>query len=591
MSLVKPPSFRELSSRMGEAEAVRYLLLIGYTPAKVVAESGLPYHRVLLYKEGVKSLKGLEFSKLASFYERLSAVRSRKAKEALISRFLSSRILPVDVMVNLLTAKPFKNLGVGPGTVRDSLALASRWSPERVEALYREYGEYGEVAYLILKGTGMPLSVKEVYLTLRLLPRLARDGRVKVLSSLLSSSSRIEGKYIVRLALGDLKLGFKENTLLIAASKAFGVDRRLLENASAIKGLVEACRLASVGEYMLRLVELKPGVPFKPMLAHLYREDKVKFPVRVELKYDGSRLQIHKMSDKIGLYTRRLVEKSNVLPEVVEIAMGFNADSCIVDCEVIAVDDKGNPLPFQYLLERTLPRKFELERVEKVRVTIRAFDIVYYDGKSLVSTPLYERIPILMSVVPEEFLAEGKTCTTPGEVEKYFREAVDRGYEGVMVKALDSIYEPGKRTYTWLKLKPLRDTIDAVVVKAYYGTGLRAGYYSSLLLAVRDPEVRKLYTIGRVSNISEELMDRLKARFDQLIVRRDREGVVLKPEVVVEVTYMEIQKSPEYSSGYALRVPKIVRVRSDKTVEEIDTVDKIRELYTSQTSGKADVKP
>jgi len=467
------------------------------------------------------------------------------------------------------------------------LALASRWSPDRVVALYRVYGEYGEVAYLILWGSISPLTVKEVYLSLKLLPRLAREDRVKVLSSLLSTASRIEGKYIVRLALGDLKLGFKENTLLIAASKAFNVDRQLLENASAIKGLAEACRLASIGEYMLRLVELKPGVPFKPMLAHLYREDKVKFPVRVELKYDGSRLQIHKIGGKVKLYTRRLVEKSDVLPEVVEIARGFNADSCIVDCEVIAVDDKGNPLPFQYLLERTLPRKYESERAEKVRVTVKAFDIVYHEGRSLLSTPLQERIPILMSVVPKEFLAEGETCTTPGEVEKYFKDAVSRGYEGIMVKALDSIYEPGRRTYTWLKLKPLRDTIDAVVVKAYYGTGLRAGYYSSLLLAVRDPKARKLYTIGRVSNISEDLMDRLKKRFDQLIVRRDRDGIVLKPEVVVEVTYMEIQTSTEYSSGYALRVPKIVRVRNDKTVGEIDTLDKIRELYMSQSAVKS----
>ncbi len=587
MSLVKPPSFRELAEKMGEAEAVRYLLKIGYGTAKVVEESGLPYHRVILYREGVKSIRSIGFSRLALFYERLSGVRSRKAKESLISRFLSSKVLPVDVMVNLLTAKPFKNLGVGPGTIRDSLALASRWSPERVEALYREYGEYGEVAYLILRRPSSPLTVKEVYLSLKLLSRIPRRGRVEVLASLLSSSSRMEGKYIVRLALGDLKLGFKENTLLTAASKAFNVDRQLLENASAIKGLAEACRLASIGEYMLRLVELRPGLPFKPMLAHLYREDKVKFPVRVELKYDGSRLQIHKMGEEIKLYTRRLVEKSDVLPEVVDIAKGFNADNCIVDCEAIAVDDKGNPLPFQYLLERTLPRKYESERAEKVRVTIKAFDIVYYDGRSLLSTPLQERIPILMSVVPREFLAEGETCTTPGEVEKYFKDAVGRGYEGIMVKALDSIYEPGKRTYTWLKLKPLRDTIDAVVVKAYYGTGLRAGYYSSLLLAIRDPEDRKLYTIGRVSNISEDLMDRLKTRFDQLIVRRDRDGIVLRPEVVVEVTYMEIQKSPEYSSGYALRVPKIVRVRNDKTVEEIDTLDKIREIYMSQAAGKS----
>jgi len=177
---------------------------------------------------------------------------------------------------------------------------------------------------------------------------------------------------------------------------------------------------------------------------------------------------------------------------------------------------------------------------------------------------------------------EGMDCQNEVELMRFYEEALKKKFEGIVVKDLNSTYEIGQRTYTWLKLKPERDTIDCTLVKALYGKGTRAGLYSSFLLAVRDPSERKLYTIGRVSNLPEETMDALRIIVEDAKIGEDDEGLFVKPSVVAEVTYQEIQETDEYTSGYALRVPKIVRFRTDKTINEIDSVEKLKKLYELQ---------
>jgi DNA ligase-1 len=280
------------------------------------------------------------------------------------------------------------------------------------------------------------------------------------------------------------------------------------------------------------------------------------------------------------------VEKTQTLPEIVEIAGKFHAQNCIVDGEVIAVDDAGNPLPFQALLERTVPRALKPEELEgrrtKVKVTVKVFDILSLNGQELANLPLSERRKYLLDVVPAEYIAEGVDCQNDVELMRFYEKALKEKFEGIVVKNLNSHYEIGQRTYTWLKLKPERDTIDCTIVEALYGKGKRAGWYSSFLLAVRDPSEKKLYTIGRVSNLPEETMDTLKTIIDNTKTSEDSEGVFVKPSVVVEVTYQEIQEADEYTSGFALRVPKVVRFRTDKTVGDIDTVEKLKKLYELQ---------
>jgi len=589
MTVVKPPSFDELVRIFGSRQAaVQHLLDSGFKPEEIEWKMGVPYYLIRLFIAGVKLTNPTLFSNVVSTYERLALLRSKKGKETELTKFFKRDDLSLEVKTRLaLGTLTDENLRVGPGIIERAISLATGKSINEVRRLLIDYGEHGEVAYLLKKPKKTELTVEEVYESIRLLPIVTRlNERDLLVSSLLREGSPEEAKYIVRLILGDLKLGYYQSTVIRAAAKAYNVLPELIESATAILGITEGLMLAPEGQLRLSEVKLRPGQFLKPQLAHLYEPDKVSYPVRAEYKYDGSRLQIHKWGTQIWLFSRRAVEKTQTLPEIVEIATKFKASSCIVDSEVVAIDEKGAFQPFQSLLERTVPRKLtpeELERrKEKLGVTIRVFDILFLNGRDLTDLPLLERRKYLLEVVPTEYLAEGLDCRSEVELMRFYEEALRKGLEGIIVKSLTSVYAVDERTYTWLKLKPERDTIDCTIVKALFGKGRRAGLYSSFMLAVRAPEEKKLYTIGKVSNLPEEIMEELRDIVEQNRLSADDEGVFVKPTVVVEVTYQEIQETDEYTSGYALRVPKVVRFRPDKRVDEIDDLDKLKKLYELQ---------
>jgi DNA ligase-1 len=589
MSTVKPPTLKELIEVYGSAkEAVLKLTEAGFTPEQIEWRTGIPYYLIRLYMEGIQPKKDMPFSKIVEVYERLAVLRGKKGKETELAKFFQNPELPLEVKARFaLGTITEESLKVGPGLIERSISLAVGVSVGNVRRLLIDYGEHGEVAYLLKKPSEPTLSVNEVYEAIKFIAKLkgVRERELYI-SSLLRVSTPSEAKYIVRLLLGDLKLGYYASTVMRAAARAYHVPVELIQNACAIMGIADGISMASMGELKLAEIKMRPGQFIKPQLAYLYEPDKVVYPVRAEYKIDGSRLQVHKWGTQTWIFSRRGVEKSKTLPEIVGIAQRLNAQSCIVDGEVLAVDQEGKPLPFQVMLERTVPRELtpeELaERMAKVRVTYKAFDILFLNGRELTSLPLSERRKYLLEVVPPEYLAEGVECQNEVELMRFYDEALKKGFEGIVVKNLNSPYEIGQRTYTWLKLKPERDTIDCTIVKALYGKGKRAGLYSSFLLAVRDPKEKKLYTIGKVSNLPEQTMDALATIVEKTKTSEDDEGVYVKPTVVVEATYQEIQETDEYTSGYALRVPKIVRFRTDKTIEEIDTLDKLKKLYELQ---------
>jgi len=589
MTLVKPPTSEEIIKTYGGLkEAVRHLIKVGFTPSEIERKLGIPYYLVRLFMEGFQPKDPTLFLNIVKIYDRLAILRGKKGKETELTKFFLKNNLSLEVKLRLVLGKVTdENLRVGGGIIEKAICLATGSSPNKVRKLLIDYGEHGEVAYLLTKPKKPKLTIEEVYEAIRILPRLEKvEERILHISSLMETATPDEAKYIARLILGDLKLGYQERTVISAISRAYGVPFELVERVSAILGIIDGLKLVSKGEEALSTVRIRPGQFIKPQLAHIYEPEKVTYPARSEFKYDGSRLQIHKWGSQIRLFSRRGIEKSKTLPEITEIARKFKAQSCIVDCEVIAVDNEGRFLPFQYLLERTVPRELSKEELEerrrKVKLTIRAFDILYLNGIILMDMPLSGRRRYLQQVVPAEYLAEGKDCKDAVELMKFYEEALKESLEGIIVKDLKSPYEPGKRTYTWLKIKPERDTIDCAIVKALYGKGKRAGFYSSFLLAVRDPKQKKLYTIGRVSNLPEDVMASLVGLLERTKIREDDEGIFVKPSIVVEVTYQEIQETDEYTSGYALRVPKIIRFRNDKTIEEIDNLDKLKKLYELQ---------
>jgi len=589
MPTVKPPSFKELVEAYGNPkEATLHLIEAGFSPEQIEWKMGIPYHLTRLYMEGIEPRKGMPFSKMVETYERLAVLRGKKGKETELAKFFQSPELTLEIKARFaLGIFTDENLKIGPGMIERGISLATGSPRSEVKRLLIDYGEHGEVAYLVTKPKNSELTVKEVYEAIKLLPKLkkVRERELHV-SSMLRVGTPTEAKYIIRLLLGDLKLSYYTHTVIRAAARAYEVPPELIENACAILGLTEGITLASEGTLKLSEVKIRPGQSIKPQLAHLYEPDKVAYPVRAEYKLDGSRLQIQKWGTRVWLFSRRGIEKSQTLPEIVEIAQKFNAQSCIVDSELIAIDDEGNPLPFQSLLERTVPTKLSQEELEdrmrKVKVTIKAFDILFLNGQELLNLSLSERRKYLLEVVPAEHIAEGIDCQNEFELMRFYEEALKKRYEGIVVKNLDAPYEIGQRTYTWLKLKPERDTIDCTIVKALYGKGKRAGLYSSFLLAVRDPKEKKLYTMGKVSNLPDETMNALRTIIDRTKTSDDEEGVFVKPSIVAEATYQEIQETDEYTSGFALRVPKIVRFRTDKTIDQIDSIEKLQKLYELQ---------
>jgi len=589
MSLVKPPSFQELVKIYGSPKkAVQRLIAGGLSPEQIEWKTGMPYHRIRLYMEDIDPGNDVQFSKIVELYERLAVLRGKKGKETELTKFFQNFNLPLPIKAcfarGILTEE---NLKVGEGIIERSISLATSASINEIKKLLIDYGEHGEVAFLLKKPKTPELTVTEVYEAIRLLPKLKSIiERELYIASLIRASTPTEAKYIIRLLLEDLKLGYDRSTIMKAASKAYKVPLELLENASTILGFTESITLASKNTLKLTEIKMRPGQFIKPQLAHLYEPDKVVYPIRAEYKLDGSRLQIHRWGTQIKLFSRRGIEKSQTLPEIVEIAKEFHTQNYIIDGEVIAVDDVGNPLPFQMLLHRTVPKEIPSEKLEqtkeKVKVSFRAFDILFLNGQSLVDLPLYKRHKYLVEVVPSQYIVKGVNCQNEFELMRFYEEALKRKFEGLVVKNLNSPYEIGQRTCTWLKLKPERDTIDCTIVKALYGKGKRAGFYSSFLLAVRDPTEKKLYTIGKVSNLPEDAMEMLRKVIDNTKTNEDDEGVFVKPTIVVEVTYQEIQRTDEYTSNFALRVPKIVRFRTEKTVNDIDNIEKMKKLYELQ---------
>jgi DNA ligase-1 len=316
----------------------------------------------------------------------------------------------------------------------------------------------------------------------------------------------------------------------------------------------------------------------------------------VETKFDGARVQIHHDGSETRVFSRNMEDVTDPLPEVVEFVDTAVDVPTVLDGEVVAVDDGGSPLPFQEVLRR-FRRKYDVERMrEEVELQLRAFDCLHADGTDLLEAPLFDRRDRLRELLGHTDAVEDAIRTAdPDEVAAAERAALDADHEGVMLKQPDSAYEPGKRGRNWLKRKPDVETLDLVVTGAEWGEGRRANLLGTFLLSARiadatagevdglDADDAPYATIGKVATgITDETLESLTERLEPHIDREDGQTVSIEPGVVFEVGYEEIQPSPTYASGYALRFPRFVGVRSDKSPADADTVARIERLAAAQ---------
>ncbi len=569
----------------------------------------------------------MEYSKLVELYEYLEKTPSRLKKIDAVAGMLSGADEDHVVMLaRLLQGRVFpswseEDFGIASLLMMRIIQTSTGHPMQDVEKLFKETGDLGIVAEKLIstkKQTTLfssPLSVRKVFENLRKLSSVTGKGsqerKFHIVAELISSAKPKEAKYIVRTVLGELRVGVADGVIRDAIAKAFLGKEEPKEAVKAVEwawfllpDYGEIARVAKTsGMEGLRKISLEIGKPYRVLLAEKAPSlqdalNSFENPV-IEFKYDGMRAQIHKDGEKVWVYTRRLEDVTRQFPDIVEMVRdNVKARKCIIEGEAVGMDKRtGNPLPFQFLSQR-IQRKYGIERmVEEIPVQVNLFDIVLLEGETLFGKPLRERRTLLQSVireVPERFqLARGIITKDFRKAQKFYEEALRHRQEGVMVKNLDATYQPGRRVAGgWLKVKPVMENLDLVIIGAVWGTGKRAGWMSSFVLGCRDEDGNFLECGMMGTGIKEK--DESGITFESLtkllkphIEREEGNRVILKPKIVAEVAYEEIQKSPNYSSGYALRFPRIVRLRPDRSPEDADTLERIERLYEQQ-KGRGD---
>ena len=422
---------------------------------------------------------------------------------------------------------------------------------------------------------------------------------MKYLANIFMDAGPEEGKYIARTVLGTMRTGVAEGILRDAIAEAFKVKPELVERAYMLTSdfgyVAKVAKLE--GDEGLSKVEIQVGKPIRPMLAQNaanVREALAEMGGKAafEIKYDGARVQVHKDGRNVLIYSRRLENVTKSIPDVVSAVLeSLKAEKVIVEGELVAVGEGGRPRPFQFVLRR-FRRKYNIdEMIEKIPLELNLFDILYVDGEGLINLPFSERRKRLEETVEESEkikLAVQLVTNSADEAQEFYERALELGHEGVMAKRLDSVYEPGNRGKKWLKVKPTMEDLDLVIIGAEWGEGRRAHLLGSFLVAAFDPHSGEFVPVGKVgSGFTDEDLAEFTKMLKPLIVKEEGKYVEIEPKVVIEVTYQEIQKSPKYRSGFALRFPRYVALREDKSPEEADTIERVAQLYEFQERFKA----
>ncbi|NJD75983.1 MAG: ATP-dependent DNA ligase [Candidatus Methanoperedens sp.] len=510
----------------------------------------------------------------------------------IVTRFIMGRVFPV---------WSEKELGIGPNLLYSAIARASCLPIKRIKEFVRDTGDVGLAAEKALSGkvqsnffTEEELTISEVYLRFRRIAQLtgkgSQDTKVKVLQSLFGSAKPVEIVYLARLSIEELRIGVGEGIVRDAIAEAFNVSSGLVERGIMITndfGLV-ASTGKKEGEKGLNELGIILGRPLKMMLSQVTPGIKEAIgemrSVAVEWKFDGARVQIHKNGKEVTIYSRRLENVTSSLPDIVKsVKANVFAENAILDGEAIALGKDKKPMAFQEILRR-FRRKYEVSATAiEIPLFLNLFDILYLNNESLIDHPLSWRRKKLEEVCDKGIIAVQVVTDDISIVENIYKEALMAGHEGVMLKNPGSSYIPGKRGKNWLKLKPIMETLDLIVIGGEWGEGRRANLIGSYLLACRDPDTDTFLPIGRVATgITDEQLTELTKTFKELVISEEGIHVELEPRIVFEVAFEEIQKSPNYESGYALRFPRLVHVRTDKSPGDADTIERVESLYIGQ---------
>jgi DNA ligase-1 len=407
--------------------------------------------------------------------------------------------------------------------------------------------------------------------------------RARLLGDLFSRATAEEQHFLAALMIGEVRQGALEGVMLEAIAKAAGVQTDSLRRAVMMAGDLGIVARAVLGDRDgLAQYQLEVFRPVQPMLADsaptVGDALSTGVPVAVEWKLDGARIQVHRRDDQVVVYTRNLNDVTAALPEVVEVVSALTARELILDGEVIALAPDGRPQSFQTTMRR-FGRRLDVAQLRaELPLTAFFFDILLHDGETLVDKPFTERLERLDSALPSALRVPRIVTADPEEASRFQADALARGHEGVMVKSLSAPYAAGRRGSAWLKVKEAR-TLDLVVLAVEWGSGRRKGWLSNLHLGARDPATGGFVMLGKTfKGMTDKMLEWQTKELLAREVRRDGHIVYVRPELVVEVAFNDVQRSTQYPGGAALRFARVKGYRPDKNAAEADTIDAVRAL-------------
>jgi DNA ligase-1 len=416
----------------------------------------------------------------------------------------------------------------------------------------------------------------------------AAQRRASSLRALFERATAEEQDFIVRLVLGELRQGALEGVLSDAISSAAGLPAADVRRAATFAGgyaLVAQAALAEGAAGVARF-SIRPMQPVLPMLAQAAQDAEAALaeihPALLEWKLDGARVQVHRSGGEVRVFTRSLKEVTAVVPEVVRAALAASEESLILDGEAIALKPDGKPHPFQATMRR-FGRKLDDEATRReLPLSVFFFDCMFAAGEALVDRPLSARRDLLLKSVLQENVVPFVVASDAAEACRFYAEALRHGHEGIMVKALGSPYEAGRRGGSWLKVKSAR-TLDLVVLAAEWGSGRRRGRLSNLHLGARDPLSGRFVMLGKTfKGLTDETLEWQTRELLARETRRDEWTVYVRPELVVEIAFNDLQRSPHYPGGLALRFARLKGYRPDKNASQADTIDTVRQIFAAQ---------
>lgn len=554
----------------------------------------------------------MDFEKLVNVLEELENTASGNAMREILANFFKEvdkdELAVICYLILGQIASEYENvvLGMADKSVLKSIAAAGGADLSKVKKLMQQKGDAGLTAEEVLKKkpcTLIPvgrLTVEELFKGLHKMAEISgtgsQDQKSSILVGLLQKASPLGAKYVIRIALGTLRLGAGDMTLLDALAIAYTGEKKnkeILERAYNLcpdVGII-AETLAKKGLKGVEKIEVYVGRPIKMMLAQRVKKmeeisEKIPGEFTAEAKYDGERVQVHKdKKGKINLFSRRLDNITSQYPDLVkELEKDVEGQEYVIEGEIIAIDEKGRQLPFQTLMQRR--RKYEIEKyMKEIPVQVKLFDLLYHDGKSYIQENYLKREEKLISIFHKSrhvTLTERIVTDSIAELQDFFEKMLKEGYEGVIVKSHGGEYQAGTRGWNWIKwkkeyAKEMVDTFDLVIVGAYYGKGKRSGVYGALLCAAYNKKEDTFETVcklgtGLTDEVLEELPQMLKKyrvekKPARLNVKKEMEpDVWFEPKLVVEVFGAEITKSPYHTcaGGLALRFPRFLRFREKK---------------------------